>query len=92
MFNKDGRTILRQLGAEWDRIVAGRSVALVLGDSLGDASMADGLGLDLICKVGFLNEPPGSKREALMAEYANAFDAVVLGDGPMDFVLELLGA
>lgn len=92
MFNKDGRTIMRQLGTEWDRIASGRSVALVLGDSLGDSSMADGLlGLKTICKVGFLNEPPGDKQEALMNDYARAFDALVLGDGPMDLVLELLG-
>lgn len=93
MFNKDGSTIMRQLGTEWARIAASRTVVLVLGDSLGDSSMADGLlGLEAVCKVGFLNEPPGHKRDALMNDYARAFDALILGDGPMDFVLELLGA
>eukprot|EP00962_Isochrysis_galbana_P042129 scaffold15670_cov112-Isochrysis_galbana.AAC.3 len=89
MFNKDGRTIMRQLGTEWDRIASGRSVVLVLGDSLGDSSMADGLlGLKTICKVGFLNEPPGDKQEALMNDYARATVGCVTSRPPRPGIID----
>lgn len=48
---------MRQLGSEYRRLSNGKTVALLLGDSLGDAHMADGLeGLSAVCRIGFLNE------------------------------------
>ena len=41
MFNKDGAFVRSQLGeARWAALASGRSVCLLLGDGLGDASMA----------------------------------------------------
>ena len=44
MYNKDGARLLEQLtGEQWQAAFEGRDVALLLGDGLGDATMADGL-------------------------------------------------
>ena len=43
MFNKNGAFVRSQCGKEkWAHLVAGREVCLLLGDGLGDATMADG--------------------------------------------------
>ena len=36
----------------FERLAAGRQTVLLLGDGLGDASMADGLGVPHVLKVG----------------------------------------
>lgn len=94
MYNKNGAFLRAQLGEEkWAELgVAGRSVALVIGDGLGDATMADGIdGVDTIVRIGFLNEPDGSERcERLLPQYLEKFDAVILGDQSFDWLLELL--
>ena len=56
MFNKDGTFIRAQLGDEWQRLSHGRSVVVVVGDGLGDATMAEGLGFSHVVRVGYLND------------------------------------
>lgn len=93
MYNKNGAFIRDQLGEErWARLSTGRTVVLVLGDSLGDAVMADGLmerGAAAVVKVGFLNETDPARVAARLPAYEAAFDAVVLGDGSFEWVVEL---
>ena len=65
-----------------------RSHLLLLGDSLGDLSMAEGLNYDAntCLRIGFLNDRPER-----IDEYLAAYDAVVLGDpADMHFVLNLV--
>ena len=67
---------------------------LLLGDSLGDATMADGLDSSLgltVVKIGFLNESEPSRIAARLPAYSAAFDAVILGDGSFDWLNEILG-
>lgn len=54
-----------------------RDCLLLLGDSLGDISMSEGMGIadDSIIKIGFLND-----REERLPEYLAAYDLVVLDD------------
>ena len=53
MYNKNGAFVREQLGAQaWARLGRGRRVVLVLGDSLGDATMADGRAFDAVLKIG----------------------------------------
>jgi 5'-nucleotidase len=91
MFNKDGARLLEQLGeAEWRAISRGRDTALLLGDGLGDCTMADGLGMRAIARFGWLNELTRDGQQSRLPKYMAAYDAVVLADGPMDWLLHLL--
>ena len=60
---------------------------LLLGDSLGDTTMCEGLAVADHCKikVGFLND----KVERL-PDYLQAYDVVLLGDPDFEFVAALL--
>ena len=92
MYNKDGAFLRAALGEKWPTLGAGRTVALVLGDGLGDATMADGLGMDHVVRIGYLNEAEGPRLEAHLPQYRKRFDAVVLHDGSFEFVTGLLRA
>ena len=54
--------------------------AVLVGDSLGDSTMADGAaaGPDVVLKIGYLNAP--SPSADARAKYARAFDVVVRND------------
>ena len=62
---------------------------LLVGDSLGDATMADGADAGPTCvfKVGYLNRPKPDG--AAVAKYAAAFDAVVLDEKDASFNVPL---
>ncbi len=63
-----------------------RKNILLLGDTLDDVGMLEGSGYENVIKIGFLNDDVEKKLDA----YQKAFDVVILNDGPMDFVNELL--
>ena len=50
---------------------------LLLGDGVGDLTMAQGADLPCLLKIGFLNEKVEERRE----QYVNGFDIVVTEDG-----------
>eukprot|EP00747_Dinoflagellata_sp_TGD_P045610 gnl/TRDRNA2_/TRDRNA2_143932_c0_seq1.p1 gnl/TRDRNA2_/TRDRNA2_143932_c0~~gnl/TRDRNA2_/TRDRNA2_143932_c0_seq1.p1 ORF type:complete len:342 (-),score=82.17 gnl/TRDRNA2_/TRDRNA2_143932_c0_seq1:17-1042(-) len=65
--------------------------ALLIGDKLGDLTMAHGLPLDSavdVLTIGLLNDADAT--EEVVKTYSDAFDVVLQGDGPLDFVVELL--
>jgi len=59
---------------------------ILMGDTLGDLNMAEGMEHDCIIKIGFLNED----KEELFEEYSNSYDIVILDDGTMEYVIELV--
>lgn len=61
---------------------------ILLGDNIGDLGMTEGINHDCIIKIGFLND----KKEQLFDSYSKAFDVVILDDGPMDYVNELVNS
>ena len=73
---------------QWSSVVGNRSTALLLGDSLGDATMADGLDMQCVCRIGFLNEVQPDRVAARLDKYRSAFDAVIVGDLSMEWVVE----
>jgi 5'-nucleotidase len=96
MFNKDFSALR---GTPYAAAVGGggpnnhrrpRPHVLLLGDGIGDAAMADGLDPppDAVLRVGFLN----SRVESSLPQFSEAFDVVVLNDGPMDAVLDIVRA
>lgn len=59
---------------------------------LGDATMADGLEGVSVARIGFLNvRGDDEKLRKSLPLYERAFDAVILNDGPMDWLNGLLG-
>ncbi len=66
--------------------VKNRRNVILLGDSLGDSKMANGVPHDEVIKIGFLNE---DDRDHLKY-YCQAFDLVIIGDASFYFVNQLL--
>ena len=72
--------------AQAQKLLLERPNVLLLGDNLNDADVVAGLPASISCiKVGFANRP-----DAIVGDYLARFDAVVTGDGPMDFVHRLV--
>ena len=64
--------------------IENRKNVILLGDGEGDASMIEGFDCENIIRIGFLNE--GVKMD--LEKYKNAYDILILNDGPMDSVLQ----
>ncbi len=60
--------------------------SIEIGDSLGDLGMVNDLDVNIIIKIGFLNEDI----EKRLNIYKSKFDVVITDDGPMDYVNKLL--
>ncbi|XP_065369287.1 7-methylguanosine phosphate-specific 5'-nucleotidase [Calliphora vicina] len=85
-FNKN-ETALN--GSEYYDLVHNRDHIIVMGDSIGDADMANGVPASShIIKIGFLFDHP----EQNLERYMNAFDIVLIDDQTMDVPLALLAA
>ena len=69
--------------------VKGRKNVLLLGDKIDDLDMSKGIEHDEIIKIGFLNLKEENKEELLI--YSQYFDAVILNDGSLEYVVELVG-
>lgn len=82
-FNKD-ETILKDFPMYED--IKDRKNVLLLGDGLGDGHMADGFDYEHIIKIWFLNHDTPENRE----KYSEVFDLIILDDGPMHEVNEIL--
>ncbi len=83
VFNKSEVSITNK---KYLNSISKRKNVILLGDSLGDAAMADGTDHEVIIKIGFLNE----KVEESLNKYKENFDVIILNDGPMDYVNNLL--
>ena len=66
--------------------VSERKNVILLGDSLGDLGMTEGLEHDTIIRIGFLND----NTKELLNKYSKEFDVVILNDGSMSYVNELI--
>lgn len=84
-FNKDYSSVKAHSFYEQ---VKDRKNVLLLGDSEGDASMIDGFDCENVIKIGFLNEV--SENGDSLELFKKNFDVIILNDGPMDFVNDLL--
>lgn len=62
--------------------IENRRNVILLGDSIGDLHMADGIKHDVCLTIGFLNHDVDN----LLKSYLENFDVVVIDDGPMDVV------
>eukprot|EP00808_Paulinella_micropora_P019188 g61050.t1 len=90
VFNKN-ETVLH--GSPFGAQMAARRNVLLLGDSLGDTNMNEGVSADCVLRVGFFNEsvhPPSS-----LPFYLDAYDLVCVGDrssfAPVNQLLQAVG-
>ncbi|KAJ3387155.1 5'-nucleotidase, cytosolic III [Entophlyctis sp. JEL0112] len=82
-FNKNES---RVHGAPYQESVESRPNLILMGDSLGDISMKEGVCYETALTIGFLNHD----EEKFLMQYLDTFDVVVLGDSSMLFVSEML--
>lgn len=82
-FNKE-ETLIKDFPI-YDEIKERKNIIL-LGDGLGDVKMADGFDYENILKIWFLNRDKPEYRET----FSEVYDLLILGDGPMDEVNEIL--
>eukprot|EP00742_Colponemidia_sp_Colp-10_P001787 GILJ01001911.1.p1 GENE.GILJ01001911.1~~GILJ01001911.1.p1 ORF type:complete len:347 (+),score=61.17 GILJ01001911.1:52-1092(+) len=68
--------------------LAQRKNVILLGDLCEDLTMAEGLNYDSMISVGFLNDP--TKVEEMLPHYQEVYDVVVINDGSVDFVADLI--
>eukprot|EP01116_Phalansterium_solitarium_P019782 TRINITY_DN5655_c0_g2_i1.p1 TRINITY_DN5655_c0_g2~~TRINITY_DN5655_c0_g2_i1.p1 ORF type:complete len:289 (-),score=32.17 TRINITY_DN5655_c0_g2_i1:145-1011(-) len=84
-FNKQDVVIK---GTPFFETVKDRRNVILLGDGLGDLQMSKGMSPKTVLSVGFLNDRVEERKQA----YLDAFDIVVLNDGPMDVVHAIVDA
>ncbi|KAF0362328.1 5-nucleotidase, cytosolic III [Gigaspora margarita] len=70
------------------KTIENRRNVILLGDSIGDIHMADGIQHEICLTIGFLNHDV----EDYIDTYLETFDIVVVNDGPMDIVNHILDA
>jgi HAD superfamily hydrolase (TIGR01544 family) len=81
-FNKNESHIKSQ---DYKNEVLKRKNVILLGDSVGDLTMADGMEHDTVIKIGFLNHKDEKKEEI----YNKSFDVVIKNEG-MENINKLL--
>ncbi|MBU3941581.1 MAG: haloacid dehalogenase-like hydrolase [Nanoarchaeota archaeon] len=82
-FNKDEFAIK---GTIYFDMIKQRKNVILIGDSLGDIDMAKGIEHKAMLKIGFLNKDIEKNKDV----YERKYDALILNDGPMDFVVSLI--
>lgn len=74
----------------------GNKVIVLLGDSVKDVTMVEGLAEEdvplAVLRIGLLNTTTGDSLSEDLMEHMAAYDAVIAGDGPLDFaIIDVLG-
>ena len=82
MFNKTGLSIPEAIASQ----LRSRCNAIVVGDSPGDATMADGLGFSTLLKIGLLND----NIAACLKRYSELFDLLLLDDSDLTILVDIL--
>ncbi|MFA5051573.1 MAG: hypothetical protein WC544_00740 [Patescibacteria group bacterium] len=81
--NKD-ETVIQQFPAYAD--VRDRKNVILLGDFTDDVEMVTGFDYTNLISIGFLNEDT----DRLLPEYKKCYDVVILNDGPMDAINNII--
>jgi len=91
MYNKNKKSLEKLADQDFVRSVAARRNIVLVGDSLGDCGMANGIdNPEAILKIGFLNHGIDSEADQVrLAKYLAAFDIVLVDDQTMS-VLDII--
>jgi len=82
VFNKNES----QIPEEYKKIIREKNNLILIGDSLSDADMSEGLDHENIIKIGFMNDEDQEMEE----EYLKNYDVVITNDSDFGFINELL--
>lgn len=82
--NKD-ETLIQNFPAY--KVVKDKPNVILLGDNIGDVGMVHGFDYENLLKIGFLNDDPAGK---LIPEFEKNYDALILDDGPFDYINNIL--
>lgn len=85
MFNKNVKDS-NMAAAPWFPSVTSRPHVVLMGDGLGDVTMADGLDAACVLRLGYLND----NVDALLPAFNAVYDAVHLQDSPAWLLCDLL--
>lgn len=72
--------------AEYKKLITKRDNVILLGDSLDDLAMVNETKVNVLIKIGFLNDNIQDNLE----QYSNKFDIVITNDGSMNYVNQIL--
>jgi 5'-nucleotidase len=87
VYNKNEASLFHHEHNPWVKNIKHRRNVILMGDSLGDIDMAEGVKHpNVILKIGFVNDKVEERLEA----YRKVFDVLILHDGSFQFVLDLL--
>ncbi len=87
VFNKNENAVH---DSDYFKLLKGRSNVILLGDSLGDLCMAEGVdNPGAILKIGFLNARAGQE-ETRLPSYLDGYDIVLLDDQTMGLPVDIL--
>eukprot|EP01125_Pyxidicula_operculata_P005807 TRINITY_DN2026_c0_g1_i3.p1 TRINITY_DN2026_c0_g1~~TRINITY_DN2026_c0_g1_i3.p1 ORF type:complete len:254 (-),score=69.43 TRINITY_DN2026_c0_g1_i3:109-870(-) len=87
VYNKNEISVSHDHSATWFGSVEKRKNVILLGDSLGDLGMAEGIkNPEVVLKIGFLNK----NIEENLESYSKSFDVLILNDGTFEFPLQLI--
>lgn len=70
----------------YEKEITQKSNVILIGDTLGDTRMCQGTKHETTIKIGFLNE----NVQELFDSYTQAYDILILNDGSLDYVNNLL--
>ena len=84
-FNKNEKQVKSEA---YEKKIEKRKNVILLGDSIGDVTMASGLSHECILKIGFLS----SSNEKRLEEYSEHFDMLIRDDGSLEHVNEIIRA
>lgn len=83
VFNKDELVVRHK---PYHNEIQSRKNVILLGDSLGDVNMANGIDHHVILRICFLNDVTVKNFET----FKDAYDVIILNDGTFEYVNELL--
>merc|ERR1719219_2590894 len=76
-------------GSEYFKVLQGRSNVILVGDSIGDLRMADGIdNPETVLKIGFLNNMATANER--LPSFLEGFDIVLVDDQTMNVPLDIL--
>lgn len=85
VYNKNEKSLKNLASEEFNRQIRERKNVILMGDSLGDVGMADGVeNPEAVLKIGFLNHGEESEADKIrLDKYLDAYDIVLVDDQTM---------